>query len=86
MEKKNDVMAQETLDVKINEAACKAEQIAALIQCITEKVEKTQDVDFKLAVTGALQGVISLSKYLQHDLNDLAMQVLKSMSAQKGNV
>ena len=73
-------MEQETLDVKINDAACKAEEIAALVQCVEEKV-RTYDFDFKLEISGALYGVISLCKYLQHDLNDLAMQALKSMSA-----
>lgn len=62
-----------TLDEKINEAACKAEEIAAIVQCITDKIE-TRDFDFKLYITGALYGVISLCYYLQKDLNDLAMQ------------
>lgn len=60
-----------TLDEKINDAACKAEEIAAIVHCITEKSE-TLDFDFKLYIVGALYGVISLCNYLQKDLNDLA--------------
>lgn len=72
-------MEQKTLDEKINDAACKAEEIASIVHCITEKVEKC-DFDFKLYITGALYGVISMCEYLQGDLNELAGQAL----AQKG--
>ena len=40
-------MTQKTLDEKINDAACKVEELAALVHCITEKVE-ARDFDFKL--------------------------------------
>lgn len=76
-------MEQETLDVKINDAACKAEEIASIVQCITDKIE-TRNFDFKLYITGALYGVISLCEYLQGDLSNLAMQVNHSISVQKG--
>lgn len=72
-------MEQKALDEKINDAACKAEQVAALVQCIENKV-RTYNFDFKLEITGALQGVISLCEYLQRDLNELAEQAYKSMS------
>lgn len=76
-------MEKKTLDEKINDTACKAEEIASIVHCITEKVE-TSDFDFKFYITGALYGVISLCEYLQGDLNDLAGQVNQSISAQKG--
>ncbi len=75
-------MEQKTLDEKINDAACKAEEIAAIVQCITDKVE-TRDFDFKFYITGALYGVISLCEYLQGDLNDLAGQANNLIAVQK---
>lgn len=76
-------MEQKALDEKINDAACKAEEIASIVHCITDKIE-TRDFDSKFYITGALYGVISLCEYLQHDLNALSVQVTNSTSAQKG--
>lgn len=75
-------MEQEKLDKKINDAACKAEEIASIVHCVIEKLE-TRDFDFKIYITGALYGVISMCEYLQGDLNVLAWQTNHLITLQK---
>lgn len=72
-------------DAKINDAACKSEEIASIIHSITEEIE-TRDFDFKVYITGALYGVISLYEYLKGDLTGLARQDNNLSSVQKRSV
>ncbi len=63
----------ETLDEKINEAACRAQEIAAIAQCVVMLVESRRECD--TYISGALYGVISMCHSLQGDLSKLASNV-----------
>lgn len=66
----------ETLDEKINDAACRAEEIAAVAQCVVTLVENHRECD--TYISAALHGVISVCNSLQGNLSKLALNVCSS--------
>lgn len=70
MEKENNIRCGSDLYEKIIDAACKADQIGDMVECIATLIEKRRELE--LYVPGSLYGAVSLCRTLQHDLNELA--------------
>ncbi len=70
MVKENNIRCGSDLYEKIIDAACKAEQISDMVECVATLIERRRELE--LYVSGSLYGVVSLCKSLQNDLNNLA--------------
>lgn len=70
MEKENNIRRGSDLYEKIIDAACKAEQIGDMVECVATMIEKQRKLE--LYIPGSLHGAVSLCRTLQHDLNDIA--------------
>lgn len=70
MEKENNIHCGSDLYEKIIDAACKAEQIGDMVECVTWLIEMQRKLD--LYIPGSLHGAVRLCRTLQHDLNDIA--------------
>lgn len=70
MEKENNIRCGSDLYEKIIDAACKAEQIGDMVECVATMIEKQRKLE--LYIPGSLYGAVSLCRTLQHDLNKLA--------------